>query len=109
MPHYLSLMRFTPKALASLASSPDRVAVSRRRVEALSGRSLAFWLTMGPYDCVQLFEMPDDAAMMQYVLRARADGYVEPLVMRAFDNAEYAAILAGATAPEPPQRSDAPP
>jgi uncharacterized protein with GYD domain len=106
MPLYLSLMRFTPKALAALAESPDRVAVSRRRVEALSGRSLAFWLTMGPYDCVQVFEMPDDMAMMQYVLRARADGFVEPLIMRAFDGGEYAAILAAATAPETPTPTD---
>lgn len=102
MPRYLSLMRFTQKGLATLADSPDRVATSRRRVEALSGRSLGFWLTMGPYDCVQLFEMPDDAAMMQYLLRARADGFVEPIVMRAFDDVEYAAILAGATAPDLP-------
>lgn len=101
MPRYLSLMRFTQKGLEALADSPDRVATSRRRVEALSGRSLGFWLTMGPYDCVQLFEMPDDAAMMQYLLRARADGFVEPLVMRAFDDIEYAAIVAGATASEP--------
>jgi uncharacterized protein with GYD domain len=106
MPLYLSLMRFTPKALAALADSPDRVAVWRRRVEALSGRSLAFWLTMGLYDCVQLFEMPDDVAMMQYVLRARADGFVEPLIMRAFDGGEYAAILAAATAPEPSPPTD---
>lgn len=102
MPRYLALMRFTQKGLATLADSPDRVATSRRRVEVLSGRSLGFWLTMGPYDCVQLFEMPDDAAMMQYLLRARADGFVEPLVMRAFDDAEYAVIVAGATAPEAP-------
>jgi len=98
MPLYISLMRFTQRGLATLADSPDRVATSRRRVEALSGRSLGFWLTMGPHDCVQIFEMPDDVAMMQYLLRARADGFVEPLVMRAFDDAEYASVIAGTTA-----------
>jgi uncharacterized protein with GYD domain len=50
--------------------------------------------------------MPDDVAMMQYVLRARADGFVEPLIMRAFDGGEYAAILAAATAPETPTPTD---
>lgn len=90
---YVSLMRLTPKGLAELAGSPDRRRLSEERVAALGGRSIAFFATMGAYDFVQVFEMPSNEAMMQYVLTARRDGHVEPLILPAFDPPTYADIV----------------
>ncbi len=80
-------MRLTDKGLAELAGSPDRRKVSEERVAALGGRSIAFYATLGAYDFVQVFEMPDNEAMMEYVLTARRDGFVDPLILPAFDPA----------------------
>lgn len=99
MPLYISLMRLTQRGLDTLHDSPARRAISERRVAALGGRSISFHATLGTYDFVQLFEMPDSAAMMQYALSARQDGYVDPLILPAFDPDSYDAILAAATAP----------
>lgn len=104
MPLFISLMRLTQRGLDEIAGSPGRVTISRQRVEALGGRSLAFYATMGTYDFVQVFEMPSAAAMHEYVLTARKDGYVEPLILPAFDDAEWAArvkALAAASGPAP--------
>ena len=60
---------------------------------ALGGRSIAFFATLGAYDFVQIFEMPSNEAMMQYVLTARRDGHVEPLILPAFDPPTYSDIL----------------
>lgn len=93
---YVSLMRLTAKGLAELAGSPDRRRLSEERVAALGGRSIAFYATLGSYDFVQVFEMPGNDAMMQYVLKARRDGFVEPLILPAFDAENFAAIVEGA-------------
>lgn len=93
MPYYVSLMRLTQKGLDELRNSPERGRISKERVEALGGRSVCFYATMGPYDFVQVFEMPDEASMMQYVLTARRDGHVEPLILPAFDAAEWSGII----------------
>ena len=37
--------------------------------------------------------MPSNEAMMQYVLTARRDGHVEPLILPAFDTGAYGQIL----------------
>jgi len=90
---YVSLMRLTAKGLSELAGSPARRKVSEERVAALGGRSVAFYATLGPYDFVQVFEMPGNEAMMQYVLAARRDGFVDPLIMPAFDPPTFGAIV----------------
>ncbi|RUU40154.1 GYD domain-containing protein [Mesorhizobium sp. M6A.T.Ca.TU.002.02.2.1] len=90
---YVSLMRLTDKGLAELAGSPDRRKISEERVEALGGKSVAFYATLGAYDFVQVFEMPDNEAMLQYVLTARRDGFVEPLILPAFDPPTFGDIV----------------
>ncbi|EYR82199.1 GYD domain-containing protein [Shinella sp. 838] len=90
---YVSLMRLTQKGLTELTDSAKRRKVSEDRVAALGGRSIAFYALLGPYDFVQVFEMPSNEAMMQYVLTARRDGHVEPLILPAFDTDTYGQIL----------------
>jgi len=93
MPIYVSLMRLKQKALDELADSPARGRVSAERVAALGGRSLSLHATMGIYDFVQVFEMPDEETMMQYLTLARRDGFVDPVVMRAFSADDWSAIV----------------
>jgi uncharacterized protein with GYD domain len=86
-------MRLTDKGLAELSGSVDRRKVSEERVAALGGKSIAFYATLGSYDFVQVFEMPSNEAMMQYVLTARRDGFVDPLILPAFDPPTYGGIV----------------
>lgn len=90
---YVSLMRLTAKGLAELGDSADRRRISEERVAALGGRSIAFYAVLGTYDFVQIFEMPSNEAMMQYVLTARRDGHVDPLILPAFDTQTYGGIV----------------
>ncbi|MGJ4856443.1 GYD domain-containing protein [Labrys sp. KB_33_2] len=90
---YVSLMRLTAKGLAELGDSAGRRRISEERVAALGGRSIAFYALLGAYDFVQIFEMPSTEAMMQYVLTARRDGHVDPLILPAFDTQAYGGII----------------
>ena len=94
---YVSLMRLTQKGLDELTDSARRRKVSEDRVAALGGRSIAFYALLGTYDFLQVFEMPSNEAMLQYVLTARRDGHVEPLIMPAFDTGDYGRILQAMT------------
>jgi len=93
MQQYVALLRLTPKGLQELGNSAARRKTSEDRVGSLGGRSIAFFITLGAYDFVQVFEMPSNAAMMQYALSARRDGFVEPLILPAFDIAKFNDIL----------------
>ncbi len=90
---YISLMKLTPTGLAELSDSARRRELSEERVAALGGRSIAFYAVMGAFDFVQVFEMPSNEAMMQYVLMARRDGHVEPLILPAFDADTWSGII----------------
>jgi uncharacterized protein with GYD domain len=90
---YVSLMRLTDKGLSALSGSADRRKVSEDRVAALGGRSVSFHATLGAYDFIQVFEMPSNEAMMQYVLIARRDGFVDPLILPAFDPPTFGGIV----------------
>jgi uncharacterized protein with GYD domain len=90
---YVSLMRLTAKGLSELSGSAERRKISEDRVAALGGKSISFHATLGAYDFVQIFEMPSNEAMMQYVLTARRDGFVEPLILPAFDPPTFGAIV----------------
>ncbi|MBD9374085.1 GYD domain-containing protein [Rhizobium sp. ARZ01] len=90
---YVSLMKLTQKGLAELGDSAKRREISEARVAALGGRSIAFFAVMGPYDFVQVFEMPSNEAMMQYVMTARRDGHVEPLILPAFSAGMWGEIV----------------
>ena len=103
MPLYVSLMRLTAKGLSDIEGSPDRARLSQERVEKLGGRSLAFYATMGIYDFVQVFEMPDTATMLEYLVVARRDGYVDPVVLPAFSGDDWAAISGAASRTERPK------
>lgn len=92
---YVSLMRLSTKGLGDLHGSAERRALSEERVARMGGRSVSFLATLGTYDFVQVFEMPSNAAMMQYALTARRDGFVDPLILPAFDVPTYASIVAG--------------
>lgn len=93
MMKFISLMKLTQKGLNELTDSARRREVSEQRVAAVGGRSLAFYAVLGSYDFVQVFEMPSVASMMQYVMTARRDGHVEPLLLPAFDTGEWNQIL----------------
>jgi len=90
---YVALLRLTEKGLGSLANSGTRRKMSEERVAALGGRSVAFYAALGAYDFIQIFEMPSNEAMMQYVLVARREGFVDPLILPAFSTDSFGNII----------------
>nr|WP_313372357.1 GYD domain-containing protein [Brucella intermedia] len=94
MPLYIALLKSTGKGYENVATAPERTAASHRNVEAVGGKTVAFFMTMGRYDWVQIFEAPDDDAMMTYLLRARSHGYVNVEMIKAFSEEHASKLIA---------------
>ena len=63
MPLYMTQFAYTTEAWAALIDNPeDRSAPVREVVEAMGGRLIGWYLSMGDYDGLLIYEAPDDAS-----------------------------------------------
>ena len=94
MPIYISLIKWTDQGRSKAGSLPDRVAEVEKRIEALGGKSLGNYATMGRFDQVALVEAPDDdtAAKLLFIVAERGNASTETL--RAFTMDEVRAFQA---------------
>jgi uncharacterized protein with GYD domain len=93
MPIFISLIKWTDQGRAKAASLPDRLAEVDKRIEALGGKTIGNWLTMGRFDQVAVVEAPDDeaAAKMLMVVAERGNAVTETL--RGFTMDELRSLL----------------
>jgi uncharacterized protein with GYD domain len=94
MPVYISLIKWTDQGRTKASDLPNRVAEVDKRIEAMGGKSIGNWLTMGRYDQVAVAEAPDDetAAKLLMVVAERGNAVTETL--RAFTMDEVRGLLA---------------
>jgi uncharacterized protein with GYD domain len=94
VPIYISLIKWTDQGRSKASSLPDRVAEVDKRIEALGGRNIGNWLTMGRFDQIAVVEAPDDetAAKLLVVVAERGNAQTETL--RAFTMDEVRSMLA---------------
>ena len=90
---YITLIKWTDQGRSKASSLPDRVAEVDKRIEALGGKSLGNWFTMGRYDQIAAVEAPDDetAAKMLVIVAERGNAITETL--RGFTMDEMRGLL----------------
>ena len=81
MPTYILLSKLTVQGVQTLKSNPDRLREVNRDVEELGARVLHQWVTLGPFDFVNVVEAPDEAtiARVSVSLGARGSARLETL------------------------------
>ena len=94
MPTYISVMSYTDRGIQAVRESPRRLDEARKSLEDMGGRFRDFFLTMGAYDLVLIYEAPDDAVSARFQLLLGAQGYVRTSTMKAFPEAAYREIIA---------------
>jgi len=60
---------------------------------ALGGRQVALYFTMGGYDVVGIYEMPDDEAMTRLALETASHGNTRTTILKAFPREEFVRIV----------------
>jgi uncharacterized protein with GYD domain len=93
MATYVTLYRFTAKGIEHIKDSPARVEAAKKAARALGGEVKAFFMTLGSYDTLAILSAPDDETAARINLSICAEGNVQSLTMRAFNEEEYRAII----------------
>jgi len=94
MPTYISLMSYTDKGIQAVRDSPRRLDAAKGILEDMGGTFRQFFMTMGAYDLVLVYEAPDDAVSARFQLLLAAQGNVRTTTMKAFPEAAYREIIA---------------
>jgi uncharacterized protein with GYD domain len=93
VPIYISLIKWTDQGRSKASSLPERVGEVEKRIQALGGRSIGNWATMGRFDQISVVEAPDDdtAAKLLMIVAERGNAITETL--RAFTMDEVRGLL----------------
>ena len=90
---YVVLYKFTEQGIKTIKESPSRVAQFTNVVEAMGGKVLGTYYTMGEYDLVGIGEFPNDEIAMTFLLRLSQAGTVRTTTLKAFTVEQFAEFV----------------
>ena len=94
METFIVLANYTQKGAGNIKESPARIQAVRKAVEAAGGKWLGWYLTMGQYDVVLIFQTPNAQAAASLLLSIGSQGNVSTQSMRAFTEEEFKGLVA---------------
>ena len=94
MPTYIGLVNYTDQGIRKIKDSPDGLEAVKNLAKDLGGELKQFFLTMGEYDIVVVYELPDDAAAARFSLTVGQVGAIRTTTLKAFSEGEYRDIIA---------------
>ncbi len=94
MTTYIMLAKWTDQGIQKVKDSPRRLDMARKALKEMDGDFKHFFLTMGDYDMVAVYEAPDDAVAARFNLQLGMLGNVRTRTMKAFPEAAYREIIA---------------
>jgi uncharacterized protein with GYD domain len=93
MPKYIVLMSLTGQGIKEIKDAPKRIEEGIKGAEAMGGKVLDFYLTMGDYDYVTIGDFPNDETAAAFLLSLGSLGNVKTKTLKAFTTEEFAAIV----------------
>ncbi len=93
MPTYVALVTYTENGMRHVKDSPKRLDEARARLRDMGGEFKAFYMTLGLYDLVVVYDAPDDAVAARFTLLLGAAGNVRTTTMKAFPEPAYREII----------------
>jgi uncharacterized protein with GYD domain len=94
MPTYIMLANWTDQGSQKVKDSPRRVDTAKKALADMGGEFKAFYMTLGEYDLVMIYEAPDDAVAARFTLLLGMLGTVRTRTLKAFPEAAYREIVA---------------
>ena len=93
MPTYVTMYKFTDQGIRNVKESPKRLEAGIKAFEAMGGKVLSAYYTLGEYDLVVIGEIPSEEAGVAHTLAQTSLGNVRSTTMRAFSPKEFAEII----------------
>lgn len=93
MTTYIALASWTDQGVRNVNASPARLDAAKKLLRDMGGDIKAFFMTMGKYDMVLIYEAPDDAVAARFNLQLAMQGNVRTQTLKAFPEAAYREII----------------
>ena len=93
MPLYVILANWTDQGARSAKDSPRRLDTAKKALKDMGGEFKSFYLTMGDYDIVAVYEAPDNAVAARFNLQLGMLGNIRTRTLKAFPEAAYREII----------------
>ena len=90
---YLTLITYTDQGIRNLKQSPQRAQAFRQSAEAAGIKVLAQLWTAGAYDGLLILEGDSEEKVLSTLAQLASLGNVRTQSLRAFDAAEFGAIV----------------
>jgi uncharacterized protein with GYD domain len=94
MATYLVLSKYTQQGMAKIKESPARIDAARQLAQSMGAELKAWYLVMGRYDFVTLWDAPNDETMAKLLLSIGSLGNVTTETLRAIPEDEFRRIVA---------------
>lgn len=94
MATYIMLANWTDAGIRNVKESPRRLDALKSALREMGGDVKTFYLTMGDFDMVAVYEAPDDAVAARFVLQVGQLGNIRTRTLKAFPEAAYREIIA---------------
>ncbi len=93
MPIYVSLMKFTDQGAKDIKEAPERIEMAFKGLEAMGGKIIDFYVTMGEYDYVAIAEGPSDEVALTFLMGLGAAGNVRTTTLKAFKREDLVKLV----------------
>jgi uncharacterized protein with GYD domain len=93
MATYIALCKYTTEGVKSVKDAPKRLDKAKALARKLGGQMKAFYLTLGSYDVIAIYDLPDDDAAAKFALIIGRSGAVSTVTLRAFPEADYRRLV----------------
>lgn len=94
MTTYVMLASWTEQGMRSAKESARRLDTAKQVLKDMGGEFKSFFLTMGDYDMIGVYEAPDDAVAARFSLQLGMLGNVRTRTLKAFPEAAYRELIA---------------
>ena len=93
MATYICLMKFTDQGIKEIKEAPERIEEAFKTLEAMGGKIVELYTTMGEYDYVAIAEGPNDEVAMTFLLGLGAAGNVRTTTLKAFKREDFVKLV----------------
>lgn len=93
MTTYVMLANWTDQGMRSVKDSAKRLDTAKKKLKEMDGEFKLFFMTMGDYDMVAIYEAPDDAVAARFNLQLGMLGNIRTRTLKAFPEAAYREII----------------
>ncbi len=91
---YIMLANWTDQGARNVKDSPRRLDAAKKALEDVDGEFKSFFMTMGDFDMVGIYEAPDDAVAARFTLQVGQLGNIRTRTLKAFPESAFREIIA---------------